>query len=246
MSTKNQEVILKGDMDKLFDKENHEDTQIAAINSPDSLLEIAVQKGTDLAQLEKLMDLKERYDAGIAKKFFYSSMAMFQANCPSIIKKKVGHNYKYAPLGDIAEQIRKPLQEAGLSYRFEMEHGEIITVTCIVTHIDGHNEKATMSAPPDESGSLAGIQSRASTVTYLQRYTLISALGLTTADEDMDGRLPQETITDEQEADLNSLIDEVDANKSQFLKMLKVEKLSDLPTTRYEGAIKRLQDKAKS
>lgn len=222
------------------------DSEIVPISSPDNLLALAIEKGADLAQLEKLMDLKERYDAGIARKSFYLAMAGFQANCPSIVKKKNGHNYKYAPLGDIAKQIRKPLQEAALSYRFEMEHGEIITVTCIVTHIDGHNEKATMSAPPDDSGSLQGIQSRASTVTYLQRYTLISALGLTTADEDTDGNIPSQTITSEQITNIEALIKKVSANKAQFLKMLMVEELSDLHSSKYNGAVKRLKDKGKA
>lgn len=222
------------------------DNQIIPINSPDNLLALAVEKGADIAQLERLMDLKERYDAGIARKSFYIAMSEFQANSPSIVKKKLGHGYKYAPLGDIAAQIRGPLKEAGLSYRFEMDHTESISVTCIVTHIDGHNEKTTMCGQPDESGSLTGIQSRASTVTYLQRYTLISALGLTTADEDMDGRLPDTTISKEQEKTLNAWIKKVGASKPQFLKMLQVDKLCNLPIHKYEGAIHRLEEKGKT
>lgn len=223
-----------------------DDMQMIPVNTADNLLAMAIEKGTDIDQLEKLMDLKERYDANIARKAFYFAMSAFQANLPTISKRKDGHKCKYAPLGDIAEQIRKPLQDAGLSYRFEMDHGEAITIICIVTHTDGHSERTTMIAPPDESGSLQGIQARASTVTYLQRYTLIGALGLTTADEDMDGRLPKEFITDEQLADLNSLISEVDANKQNFLKFLKVDKLEELPRSDYEGAVNRLQDKGKS
>ena len=39
------------------------DNQISPISSPDNLLALAIEKGADLAQLEKLMDLKERFDA---------------------------------------------------------------------------------------------------------------------------------------------------------------------------------------
>jgi hypothetical protein len=45
-----------------------------------------------------------------------------------------------------------------------------------------------MSAPDDQSGGKNAIQARGSTVTYLQRYTLLSAFGLVAADEDDDGR----------------------------------------------------------
>ncbi len=44
-----------------------------------------------------------------------------------------------------------------------------------------------MSAGKDASGSKNDIQQKGSTQTYLQRYTLIGALGLSTADEDVDG-----------------------------------------------------------
>ncbi len=220
--------------------------QVSPIGSPDNLLALAVEKGADLAQLEKLMDLKERFDASEARKSFYFAMSEFQSTSPSIVKKKAGHNYKYAPLGDIAEQIRSQMRACGLSYRFEMEHGDAISVTCLVTHLDGHSESTTMSGQPDESGSLSGIQSRASTVTYLQRYTLISALGLTTADEDMDGRLPDTTISSEHEGTLNAWIKKVGANKPQFLKMLQVDELCNLPASKYEGAIHRLEEKGKS
>lgn len=44
-----------------------------------------------------------------------------------------------------------------------------------------------MRAPSDLSGNKNAIQAIGSTTTYLMRYTLIAAFGLTTADEDNDG-----------------------------------------------------------
>ena len=49
-----------------------------------------------------------------------------------------------------------------------------------------------MEVQADKSGSKNVIQAVGSAVTYGQRYTLIGALGITTADEDIDGRLPDE------------------------------------------------------
>jgi hypothetical protein len=45
-----------------------------------------------------------------------------------------------------------------------------------------------MSAGADSTGNKNNIQSIGSTRTYLQRYTLVGALGLSTADEDNDGK----------------------------------------------------------
>lgn len=158
--------------------------------SPMTLIETAVSKGADVTQLEKLMALHERWESSQAKKSFLTALSVFQSRCPEIQKNKKGHNSFYAPLSDIVAQTRTILAECGLSYRFEQEHGDKIKVTCIVSHVDGHSEQTSMESDPDTSGSKNSIQAIGSAVQYLMRYTFISALGITTADSDMDGRIP--------------------------------------------------------
>jgi hypothetical protein len=51
-----------------------------------------------------------------------------------------------------------------------------------------------MSAAADTTGSKNPIQARGSAIEYLKRYTLIGSLGLSTADSDIDGRLPEMDI----------------------------------------------------
>lgn len=168
-------------------------TSMNTMQSPDNLLAIAVEKGADIDQLTKLMDLKERYEAANAKKAFYAAMSKFQSMVPTIKKtSQVSFNttaYKFAPLGSIAEQIRDSMKDCGLSYRFEQKLDKGIEITCVVTHIDGHSEKTTITAEADKSGGKNSIQAIGSTVTYLQRYTLIGGLGLTTADDDIDAQV---------------------------------------------------------
>jgi len=160
--------------------------------NPMRLVEMAVQSNADLDKLERLMDLQAKWEAGQAKKAYLSAMSDFQAICPDIRKMKKAHNSFYAPLGDIIAQIKAPLAQCGLSYRFEQNHNNGISVRCIVSHVDGHSEYVEMAAPADSSGSKNAIQAIASTVSYLSRYTLTGALGIVTADADMDGRLPEQ------------------------------------------------------
>ncbi|AHJ87871.1 Erf-like ssDNA annealing protein [Vibrio phage PVA1] len=174
-----------------IEQDKKQSNQVSQVN-PMQLMQVAVESNADLDKLEKLMALQERWEAGAAKKSYYAAMADFQRKCPDIKKLKQGHNYKYAPLGDIMSQIRDLLADCGLSIRFEQDHSSGISVTCVVTHKDGHSEKTTMTGGPDTSGSKNGIQAIGSTVTYLQRYTVIGALGITTADEDIDARLPKD------------------------------------------------------
>lgn len=172
------------------------ETTELTVSTPTSLISQAIEKGLDVNALEKLLDLQQRWDANIAKKQFFASFTNFQANCPDLRKTKtVAFNqtsYNYAPLADITRQIGKALKDNQLSYRWEIKDvNDEIEVTCLISHVDGHTERTTMKAKSDVSGSKNAIQARASTVTYMQRYTLIGALGLSTADADIDGRLPQ-------------------------------------------------------
>jgi len=167
-------------------------TQMAKVG-PSELLRVAVDKDLDIDKLEKLMNMQTEWEAKEARKSFFKAMAKFQGSCPIIKKKKAGHNCKYAPIGDIQTQVKALITKCGLSYRFEQSWNEnILTLSCIVSHLDGHSETVTMVAEVDGSGSKNPIQGRASSVTYLTRYTFTGSFGIATADEDMDGRLPEE------------------------------------------------------
>lgn len=174
------------------------------------LIEMAVEKDFDIAKLEKLMDLQERFEANQARKSFFLALSLFQSELPEIEKTgKVGFEnkdgsftgYKHATLADIGRAIDPILSKHGLSYRFRQEpkidpKDQTITLTCILMHRDGHSELTQMSAYADTSGKKNPIQAIASTRTYMQRYTVTDILGLTFVEHDDDGQgggEPQET-----------------------------------------------------
>lgn len=171
--------------------------QTPSAPSPTSLIEMAIQKGVDFSQLKELMDLQERWEKKEAKKGFLAAMSNFQTIVPSIKKTRIAKinstkgffQYRYADLGSIAQSIKKSLNDCGLSYRWEFEEiNNKLKCTCYVSHKGGHTEATVMEAGKDDSGSKNSIQQTGSTQTYLQRYTLIGALGLATAEEDNDGK----------------------------------------------------------
>ncbi len=191
---------------------------------PPALLAMAIEKGADVDALEKLMNLQERWEAREAKKVFLHYISIFQNECPVLKKDKVVSfgqtRYSYAPLSSIAQQTKKLLQECGLSYRWEINEvhdGKMIQVTCIISHVDGHSESTSMTGSLDDSGKKNAIQQRGSTVTYLQRYTLIGALGITSAEDDPDAKgAPQsEQPTSEGEELMNDLKKKIAAYKTK-------------------------------
>lgn len=169
---------------------------VPQVTTPDQLLAMAVNKDLDIDKLAKLMELQREYNADLAKKAFFHSLTEFQAKSPELRKTKEvsfgDTRYFYAPLADIVRQIKDICNACGLSYRWEIQDNkEEIKVTCIITHSDGHSERTTMTANPDTSGKKNAIQARGSSIEYMKRYTLIGALGLSTADSDIDGRMPE-------------------------------------------------------
>ena len=191
---------------EVFDEAIKEEEEIQAVGlalaptdqGPARLLEMAVQQNLDIDKLERLVAMKERWDAQQAKVAFYEALTKFQKLVPSLIKDKpvdfttksgVRVKYDHTSLGQIKKQIQELAADCGLSYRWEFDEKEtMMEVNCIITHIFGHSESSSMSAPEDTSGHKNTIQGRQSTRTYLERATLIGALGLMTADKDDDGR----------------------------------------------------------
>jgi len=216
-----------------------------------TLIDKAVSSGMSVETLDRLMDLGDRIDAKRAQQAFNVAISEFQATCPTIVKLKemrTGNAVSlYAPLGDIAEQIRETLRKCQLSFRFRIEDldGGGIRVTCIVAHSQGHAEETSMRGDADTSGSKNAIQSIGSTVTYLQRYTLVGALGLTTADSDMDGRLHPTVLTKEQLSEMQDRIKAADVNLPKFLAYMKVEALGDIKSADFAKADQALKDQEK-
>lgn len=164
---------------------------------PMDLLQRAVASGASVEVWEKLMGLQERWDANRARKAFDEALAAFKSNVPPIVKDRQVDfttnrgrtSYRYEDLDTIAKAVDKPLSAVGLSYRWRTKSDapNSVTVTCIVSHRDGYSEENSLSAGHDGSGNKNSIQALGSVVTYLSRYTLKAALGLT-ASEDDDGQ----------------------------------------------------------
>lgn len=225
--------------------------------TPMDMLDRAVSQGASIEVMEKLMALHERWEANQARKAFDEAIAAAKAKIKPIVKnrtvgfksKKIGAsdtNYKHEDLAEIARTVDPILGEHGLSYRFRSTSvvNEPITVTCIISHRLGHSEENTLSAGRDDSGNKNSIQAIGSTVTYLQRYTLKSALGLAASnDDDGEGSEPAEVITAEQATELSDLILKSRTDIAKFLTWAKVESIPDIQARFFDSCKQVLQDR---
>ncbi len=161
-------------------------------NRPQDLIRAAIDKGgVDLEKLEKLMELQMKFDSNEARKAYHEAITAFKKNPPKIKKdKKVNFGqtkYNHASLANVTDSINTELSKHGLSASWQTHQNGQISVTCKITHVKGHSEETTLSAPADTSGSKNAIQAIGSAISYLQRYTLLSLAGLATSEMDDDG-----------------------------------------------------------
>lgn len=213
--------------------------------TPMEMLDRAVQSGAPVETLDKLMNLHERWEKNQARKAFDNAVAEAKAQIKPVVKNREGHNSKrYADFAAIAMAVEPILSDHGLSFRFRSTEGERINVTCVLSHRDGHYEETTLSGPADTTGNKNAIQAIGSTLTYLQRYSLVQMLGLAVADDD-DGYKggAGKTITEAQAIELIDLCEAVGADRGKFLKYLKVESLNDLPAAKFIDAKAALEAK---
>lgn len=195
-----------------------EPAAVPAPMTPMEMLDRAVSNGASIETLEKLMGLQERWEKNSARKAFDTAIAEAKASIPVIAKKSTGHNNKkFADFAAIARIVDPVLSRHGLSYRFRTSQSEgLISVTCVLSHRDGHSEETTLCGPADASGSKNAIQAIGSTLTYLQRYSLTQALGLA-ASEDTDAA----TAEDYDTSDWAFRIAEAEGDKDKLLAIQK-------------------------
>lgn len=235
-------------------------TALSATPTPSDLLRLAIDKGADLDRLERLMDLQAKYEAGQARKAFTAAMTELKSRNLTVRKDKSvafsGTAYTHSSLAEVVETVVRHMADAGLSHRWTVaQEGKSITVACVITHELGHSEQVVMTAAPDDSGKKNAIQQVASTITYLQRYTLMAACGLASRDmPDDDGRgyesqreeRKAETITDDQAAELADLMRSTNTVAVDFLRWLNagVDSVGALPAVHFRRAKAALEAKA--
>lgn len=230
-----------------------------AANSPMSMMLSAIQQGATLEQVEKMMDLQERWEKKEAKKSYDAAFASFKAEAVQIIKGKLitdgplkGKNH--AELCDVVDAVTPALSKHGLSssWKITKDDPAWMEVTCYLRHVGGHEESVSMGGPPDAGGAKNAIQARASTKTYLERYTLKGITGLSERNDDNDGSPPKASplVTPFQAAQLKALLEKC-SEKAQaaFAKMYgtpaEVEKSEfDLVLGQLSGSAKKNADQA--
>ena len=231
-----------------------EATEVTTTDPP-SLIKLALEKGVDVEVLERLVGLQERVTDRLARTEFFAALKAFQEEVPDLQKSKTAkiatsggssYSYTYAPLDGIAKLVRPHLNATGLSYSWTTEAStpQMLNVVCVLRHIDGHEERATFPVPTDTKAAMSAAQKSGAALTYGQRMSLVSVLGLAATD-DVDGDdTDQSYIDSSQVEELNNLITASKADPKKFLEFLGAEHMGDILQRDFARAVTALAQKA--
>lgn len=214
------------------------------------LLGVALERGATVETLERLLALQERFQQQQAQCALNRALLEFKMAAPKIVKSasasiRPGVTYRHAVLSEIVDVLTPALARCGLSFYWQIrQEGGAVVVRCALRHVDGAEIDTEMAGQADTSGQKNAIQAIASTVTYLQRYTLLALTGLA-AGEDDDGRGGAEpAITAEQARMLRDRLNDIGPDEeAPFLRWVGVERLEQMPAGRLEEAMAAIERK---
>jgi hypothetical protein len=200
--------------------------------------------------LERLLAMQMTVREEDRKAAFARDLNQLQAELPQIQKDgriMVGNTERsrYALIEDIDTAIRPLLARYGFSLSFDEDSSgeKELMVSCKLLHRDGHFEVKKITVPFDSGAGRSAIQSRGSTQSYAQRYLIKMHLNMVERGKDDDGQGGSAKITSDQANDLQTLMEEVGADRNRFLKHLGVASLADVLVKNLPTAIKDLERK---
>lgn len=245
----------------LFETENKSTEAPLVPNEAQAFMSVIARAATDpnvdVSKMEKLWEIYKNMVAWHAEKSFNSAFAEMQTKLPVITEHgKIEYNDKviseYAEFEDINDAIKPILAEHGFGLMFKVRGAEgTVAVTPILIHREGYREVGEpLELGADTSGAKNSVQAMGSSTSYAKRYTIIPFLNITTRGEDDDGQAGgAKTITEDQQATLQALIEEVKQDKDKFFKFVtnkarrQVKALKDIPISLYSELVASLEKK---
>lgn len=232
-----------------------------ALTDTAALLDVIARAARDpevnVEKMQQLFALKERIDAANAKRAFFAALAKAKGEFGPILKTRLvdyEHSdgqgrtrYKYEELADIGVVVDPVLAKYGLSYRHKstQEGAGKIKVTCVLSHEDGHSEENSLEGFEDKSGKKNPNQAIASTVTYLQRYTLKEAVGIGAGrDDDGEGGPELDPVVDADDVlYVETLLRDTESDLPKFLETIGAPAIAEMRMSQFKRAIALLNEK---
>lgn len=228
---------------------------------------MALSQDIDPERVERFMAMYERMEAQKAQKAFYAAFSDAQKEMPQVVRDAENKqtSSRYAKYETISDAIQPVITKHG----FSMTYGEAdspkenhLRTTCTLMHCEGHSKDYHADIPIDMYGmkgnpNKTGTHAYGSTKSYGKRYLKLDIWDVAVKNQDDDGNaaggtVQQDTISQEQVAELLALIEQSKGTVEKFCQVGKVDAVPDVLAIHFDAAkamllerIGRIEAKAK-
>ena len=195
-------------------------------------------------QLEKE---HEEFEAKFHSAELFTALAKAQAEIVGAKKDSTNPFFKsnYADLASCWDACREPLTKNGLclvQLPMRSQPGTL-TLQSTLGHTSGQSITSTFTMPCEDTPQAYG-----STLTYMRRYALSAMVGLAQIDDDAESGMnreppPPRLISQKQVDTLMDLIIDTGSDLDGFLKWARIDRVENMPVSKFSTAIKRLEEK---
>lgn len=230
---------------------------------PQSLMQMIAAAASDprcdLDRMERLFVMHAQLESKQQERVFDAAMAEAQAEMSVVMtdRKNSQTHSNYASYAAIDRAVRPIYTKHGFALSFNtgaLESPDFIRLGCRVTHKGGFFRLYDISMPCDGKGAKGGdvmtkTHATGSAIQYGMRYLLKMIFNVAISDRsDDDGNAAGngEKISEEQVAELQSLIMDVGADLPRFFKYMKIESLADIQAKEFARAKAALESKRRN
>ena len=225
----------------------------AVLSDPKRIAELDVDK------LERLLEMQRTLDADDARRQFFAAFRDVQDEMTKVPKHGINPQTRsrYALAEDVYAMLDPITVRHGFSRSLSTEPSNLdnhMRFILLIRHTGGHHEEHRFDAPIDDMGMKGAptktrLHGMASSYTYCERHMVCKAFAVQIGERDDDGNAAAglgpsaEPITADQAADLETLMQDVRADRARFLAYFGVETLEAVPAGRYREAVSMLNRK---
>lgn len=230
---------------------------LAPVSQADALItaieRAARDPSVDIVKLKELFAMRKEIAREAAEAVFNAAMTEAQKEMRPIAAdaENPQTRSKYATYAKLDRALRPIYTKHGFAISYdEGDSPKADHVRCLayVSHAGGFTRTYRRDMPADGKGAKGGdVMTKTHAVgaahSYGDRYLLKGIFNIAVGEDDKDGNDPEPALSEEQVANLEALLTEVNANKPAFLKWLKVNSLSEIYARNYDFCVKSIEAK---
>lgn len=239
----------------------------AVLDTPEAkmtaVLQTAMDPRIDAAKARELREMYQSMEKDHRDRLYNTAMHAAQSEMPRITKDKQADRFKYATLENVSRNIDPVARRHGFTLSYGTQKaatpGNIVVIVDVMHTGGAVRQYESPEVKPDNAGLKDGknktdIQGAGASLSYMRRYLKCMVFDVIIDGEDVDGAKrkaakPVEEVKLLEQAQVESLIEQAQAvdcpveklvyylNRNKQRGAAEIEKLSELPGSRYNEAV---------